>query len=73
MDFRESPMIRSGMITFWTGNICQIPGTYESDCECARVITLRVGEEFPPCAECAQLITWELLARTDDESRTVRR
>jgi hypothetical protein len=61
------------MVTYWTGNDCQIPGTYESDCECARVIALRTGEEFPPCAECSQVVSWELLAAADEESRRLRR
>lgn len=55
------------MPTYWTGNDCQIPGTYESDCECARVITVRAGDEFPPCADCAGVVGWELLAAANED------
>jgi hypothetical protein len=57
------------MATCWTGNSCQAPGFYESDCSCARVIRLGAGEDFPPCAECLQMVTWELLAPATNESR----
>jgi hypothetical protein len=61
------------MATFWTGNICALPGTYESDCECARVIALRAGEDFPTCAECSQPVSWELLAPAVAEPAGARR
>jgi len=57
------------MPTYWTGNDCQIPGTYESDCECARVIALHKGQDFPPCAECSQVVSWELLAADEGSAR----
>ncbi len=55
------------MTTFWTGNICAVPGTYESDCECGHVIVVRSGEDFPACAECLRMVSWELLAGADPE------
>ncbi len=61
------------MITYWTGNFCALPGMYESDCDCAHVIELRRGEEFPPCAECSELVSWQLLARPAEESEAARR
>lgn len=51
-------------VTFWSGNVCQIPGMYESDCPCARVITVNTGDDFPDCADCSQMVAWELLGRT---------
>jgi hypothetical protein len=73
LDFHEPEMVGFAMATFWTDNICPIAGTYESDCDCASVIALRAGEDFPTCAECSQAVSWELLAAAAAEPARVRR
>lgn len=60
------------MVVFWTGNRCQLAGMYESDCPCGRVITLAMGDDFPACAECLEVVSWELIAPTTAHPKRVR-
>ena len=65
-------MMAASVARFWSGNLCQVAGAYESDCPCAQVIPLHEGEDFPTCAECLQMVSWELLARASADRTRLR-
>ena len=41
-----------------TGEVCNAPGTYESDCEHEVRIKRTVGQPFPECGACGGPVDW---------------
>ena len=44
-----------------TGERCEIPGMYESDCRHRERKLVRQGEEFPYCFPGRHIVSWRLI------------
>ena len=53
---RESPDLQIAK----TGERCEIPGVYESDCRHRERKLIRQGEEFPYCMTGRHVVSWHL-------------
>ena len=54
---RESPDLQIAK----TGERCEIPGVYESDCRHRERKLIRQGEEFPYCMTGRHVVFWHLV------------
>ena len=43
-----------------TGEFCEIPGLYESDCRHQERKLIRLGEAFPACMAGRHIVFWHL-------------